>query len=76
MYSTEVEPYSHAMTSMQLPNADYPASFIHEVKHFLDCVESGREPLTSGKDNLNTIAVIDAIYQAVETGRTTQVQRF
>ncbi|MBA3873605.1 MAG: Gfo/Idh/MocA family oxidoreductase [Anaerolineae bacterium] len=75
MYSTEVEAYSQAMTSMELPNADYATSFVHEVKHFLDCVETGQEPITSGRDNLNTIAVIDAIYTAAETGQTTLVQR-
>ena len=75
MYSTEVEAFSQVMTLMDLPDADYAASFVHEVNHFLDCIESGREPLTSGKDNLNTIAVIDAIYQAAETGQTTLVQR-
>jgi UDP-N-acetylglucosamine 3-dehydrogenase len=75
MYSTEVEAYSHAMTALDLPSADYPTSFIHEVYHFLNCVETGQEPLTSGRDNLNTIAVIDAIYQAAETGQTALVQR-
>jgi UDP-N-acetylglucosamine 3-dehydrogenase len=75
MYSTEVEGYSQAMTPLNLPNADYPASFMREGTHFLDCVETGREPLTSGRDNLNTIAVIDALYQAAETGQTTTVQR-
>jgi len=74
MYSTEVEAYSQAMTAMELPNADYPTSFIHEVKHFLDCIETGQESLTSGRDNLNTIAVIDAIYTAAETGQTTIVE--
>lgn len=74
MYSTEIEAYRQAMTPMNLPNADYATSFVHEVKHFLDCIETGEEPLTSGRDNLNTIAVIDAIYQAAETGQTTIVQ--
>lgn len=75
MYSTEVEGYTQALTSLNLPKADYPTSFIHEVTHFLNCVETGQEPLTSGRDNLNTIAVIDALYQAAETGQTTLVQR-
>lgn len=75
MYSTEVEGYNANMTFMGLPNADYSASFVNEVNHFLDCIETGQEPLTSGRDNLNTIAVIDAIYQSVETGQTMIVQR-
>lgn len=74
MYSTEVDTYSQGMTSLDLPNADYPTSFILEVAHFLHCVETGEEPLTSGKDNIKTIAVIDAIYRAVETSQTINVQ--
>ncbi len=74
MHSTELETYKDAMTPMNLPNADYAASFVNEVGHFLHCIETGEEPLTSGIDNLKTIAVIDAIYQAAETGQTTYVQ--
>jgi predicted dehydrogenase len=74
MYSTELKAYSGGMTPMGLPNADYAQSFAREVNHFLDCIETGREPLTSGRDNLNTIAIIDAIYQSAETGQTTTVQ--
>lgn len=75
MYSTELEAYNKTMTPMGLPNADYALSFVREVNHFLECIETGAEPLTSGRDNLNTIAVIDAIYQAAESGQTTLVQR-
>ena len=74
MYSTELKAYGSGMTPMGLPNADYAQSFVSEVNHFLDCIETGQEPLTSGHDNLNTIAVIDAIYQSAEIGQTTSVQ--
>jgi predicted dehydrogenase len=76
MHSTTLENYSRAMTPMELPATDYPGSFIHEVKHFLDCIETGQEPLSSGRDNLNTIAVVDALYQSGATGKATLVQHF
>lgn len=74
MYSTEVEAYKNGMTPMGLPNADYAGSFVHEVKHFLDCVATGKMPNTSGHDNLKTMAIIEALYQSVETGKTTLVE--
>lgn len=75
MYSTELEAYNKTMTPMGLPNADYALSFVREVNHFIECIETSTEPLTSGRDNLKTIAVIDAIYQAAESGQSTLVPR-
>jgi predicted dehydrogenase len=66
---------AEGMSLLGLPNADYAGSFIHEIAHFLECIETGREPLTSGGDNLNTIAIVDALYQSIETGQATMVQR-
>jgi predicted dehydrogenase len=74
IYSTSVEKYSGGLTRLAIPDADYGHSFVHEVRHFLECIETGQEPLSSGRDNLNTIAVIDAIYQSVETGQAVKVQ--
>jgi predicted dehydrogenase len=44
-----------------LPTAD---AFVNEILHFVDCVETGAEPLTSGRDNLGTMAAIRAIYES------------
>ncbi|QLH83253.1 Gfo/Idh/MocA family protein [Halosimplex pelagicum] len=44
-----------------LPTAN---AFVNEILHFVDCVESGAEPLTSGRDNLGTMAAIRAIYRS------------
>jgi D-apiose dehydrogenase len=38
------------------------------VSHFVECIRTGAEPLTSGRDNLGTMAVIDAVYRAAENG--------
>lgn len=61
-----------------LPQVDIPGYehnlFINQLKHFRDCVLNNREPLTSVRDNLNTMAVIDAIYTSIkEGGRTVPV---
>lgn len=47
-------------------DVDLPSSnaFVNELLHFADCVETGREPLSSGRDNLGTMAAIAAIYRS------------
>ena len=39
----------------------YRESFKEELIHFHDCVTSGREPVTSGRDALHDIALCEAI---------------
>lgn len=50
------------------PETDLPAedAFVNEIAHFVDCIEADREPLSSGRDNLGTIATIEAIYRSAE----------
>ncbi|KAB0676883.1 Gfo/Idh/MocA family protein [Aureimonas leprariae] len=39
--------------------------------HWVDCLRNGREPDTSGRDNLKTLALVEAAYRsAAEGGRT------
>lgn len=39
-------------------------------QHWIDCLRSGQEPQTSGRDNLKTFALVEAIYQSAATGST------
>jgi predicted dehydrogenase len=39
----------------------YRESFKEELIHFHDCVTSGRQPITSGKDSLHDIALCEAL---------------
>jgi predicted dehydrogenase len=43
-------------------------SFKEELIHFHDCVTSGREPVTSGRDTLRDIALCEAIVGAHRAG--------
>ncbi len=47
----------------------YRESFKEELIHFHDCVTSGREPVTSGRDSLHDIAMCEAIV-SVHRSRT------
>lgn len=40
------------------------SSIENELLHFADCIDRGLSPLTSGRDNLGTMKVIDAIYRS------------
>jgi predicted dehydrogenase len=48
-------------------------AFINEILHFADCCASGATPLTSGRDNLGTMALIFAIYASARRGAPVQV---
>ncbi|MBZ0303424.1 MAG: Gfo/Idh/MocA family oxidoreductase [Anaerolineae bacterium] len=74
VYSQVDERYSSGLTDLGLPNADYALSFRNEVRHFLECIATGREPLSSGHDNLRTMAVIEAIYESIEQGCAVAVE--
>ena len=49
------------------------ASYVREVEHFLRCLSDGTEPMCSGRDNLFTMAVIEAIYLSGAEGRVVDV---
>jgi predicted dehydrogenase len=60
---------------LEIPTYPYVDSVVAEVRHFLDCIQTGQEPITSGRNNLGTMAVVDAIYQAAETKTVVQVEK-
>jgi D-apiose dehydrogenase len=39
-------------------------------QHWVDCLRKGREPHTSGRDNLHTLALVEAVYESAGTGET------
>ncbi|GGF44872.1 oxidoreductase [Aliidongia dinghuensis] len=56
-----------------LPWAEPPWHAIQESvlaiqQHWADCLRTGHEPATSGRDNLKTLALVDAAYRSAETG--------
>lgn len=51
----------------ELPSPNY---FVNEILHFADCAKSGEEPLSSGRDNLETMKVVFAMFESSRTGQT------
>ncbi|WP_026870010.1 Gfo/Idh/MocA family protein [Inquilinus limosus] len=57
-----------------LPWASRPWHNIQESvaaiqQHWVDCLRAGREPATSGRDNLKTLALVEAAYRSAGTGQ-------
>jgi predicted dehydrogenase len=53
-----------------LPSDD---PFVNEILHFADCCRTGKEPLTSGRDNLGTIKAVFGIYESFKTGKKVEL---
>ena len=49
-----------------LPTANF---FVNEILHFEECVRTGREPISSGRNNIETIKVIHGIFESSQTGK-------
>jgi D-apiose dehydrogenase len=42
-------------------------------QHWVDCLREGREPATSGRDNLKTLALVEAAYRSASSGQTIEM---
>jgi predicted dehydrogenase len=42
-------------------------------QHWVDCLAQGREPATSGRDNLKTLALVEAAYRSAATSETVEM---
>lgn len=62
-----------------LPWASKPWHNIQESvalieQHWVSCLTNGIEPQTSGRDNLKTFALVEAVYQSAASGHTVQLK--
>lgn len=63
-----------------LPWASRPWHNIQESvaliqQHWVNCLNSKTEPETCGRDNLKTLALVEAVYESAATGQTVDVQK-
>ena len=50
----------------ELPSPNY---FVNEILHFAGCVTCSREPISSGRDNIESMKVIFAMFESSRTGQ-------
>jgi predicted dehydrogenase len=53
----------------------FPDAFIGTMAQLLIALESGADPAISGSDNLKTMALVEAAYQSVATGRRVRLDK-
>ena len=51
-----------------------PESAFAALEELLDAIEKGREPSNSGRDNLKTVALLDAAYRSASEGRVIEFE--
>ena len=61
---------------LPIDGVDLPSDncFVNEILHFEECCRSGTEPITSGRDNIETVRVIMGIYESSRTGRAVELE--
>jgi predicted dehydrogenase len=72
---SKVERYDAAGNCEPTMVADDSDPLVAQTTHFLDLLDGECSPRTSGLRERNTLAVVEAGYEAMETGRTVAVDR-
>lgn len=67
------EPPLHAWA--QRPWFNIQDSVLNIQTHWVQCLREGREPQTSGRDNLKTLALVECAYRSAAKGGAAPVQR-
>ncbi len=48
---------------------DFATPYANEILHFASCVRDGTEPISSGRDNIETMKVIYGCYRSAKLDR-------
>ncbi|MEJ2721896.1 MAG: Gfo/Idh/MocA family oxidoreductase [bacterium] len=46
----------------------YKESYQAEINHFIECIQKNKRPMTSGKDALSLLKILDAMYESESKG--------
>ncbi len=60
----------------QWPEVWFPDAFAGTMGGLLDALATGAGPVISGRDNLNTMALVDACYRSLEEHRPVRPEEF
>ena len=53
----------------------FQQGYQYEIDHFVECVQDGKQPATSGKDALQVLRILDAMYASAASGRETTLSQ-
>ncbi|MCX8131810.1 MAG: Gfo/Idh/MocA family oxidoreductase [Clostridia bacterium] len=51
------------------PDTNYPSMAVNEFEHFIDCIRSDNEPVSTPEESLMLMKIIDGIYSSAEIKR-------
>ena len=57
---------------LALPTED---PYINEIMHFVRCCEDGAEPISGGRDNIETMKLVFGIYESSRTGKAVETSQ-
>jgi predicted dehydrogenase len=60
----------------KFPPDTIPQSFVAAQRHFIECLDSGAEPETSGPQTLRTMALVFGAYRSAAEGRVVHLDEF
>ncbi len=57
----------------QVPK-DRESAYLREVRHFVDCVRRGRQPLITGEQGAVVTTILEAVYKSAESGQAIRLK--
>ena len=57
-------------SDINLPSTSF---FVNEILHFEECIREGKEPVSSGRDNIETMKVLFGIFESARTGKAVEL---
>jgi UDP-N-acetylglucosamine 3-dehydrogenase len=66
LYNSPMDGQSNQVSELVIPQRD---TFQAEIEHFCDCIETGAEPITSGREQRKPLAAVLAAYASFRTGQ-------
>ena len=60
--------YSYHYGDSYIPHIKHEEPLKTECQHFVDCIENGREPLTSGRDGMELVRILEASSLSLKQG--------
>jgi predicted dehydrogenase len=65
--------YSYRSGDIAIPNIRFTEPLRQECQHFIDCIVSRTEPLSSGRDGWDVVKILEAAQRSLDNGSTTEV---
>jgi len=71
----EVEFYGqeHGQLVDVKPQFAKPSGYVEELRHFVDCVRTGRKPMSTGEEGAKVQRIIDALYRSAKLKKEVRV---